>query len=52
MTFSAHGLDGFLLVVACLAFLVAIVAAWFGHRAAVPLIALGLLLWALTGLVS
>lgn len=51
MTFSAHGVDGFLLVVAALAFLAAIFAGWVGHRAYNSLIALGLLFFVLTALV-
>jgi hypothetical protein len=52
MTFSAHGIDGVLLVLAALAFLAAIFAHWTGHKAAHSLVALGLLFWVLTALVS
>ena len=53
MTFTVHGVDGFLLVVACLAFLAAAIVAWVapGHKVWATLVAAGLLLWALTGLV-
>lgn len=53
MTFSAHGIDGFLLVVAVLAFLAAAIVAWVapGHKVWATLVAAGLLFWALTDLV-
>jgi hypothetical protein len=54
MTISAHGIDGFLLVVAALCFLVGAIFAWtgrgIGHPAAV-LLFVGLLAWVLTDLV-
>jgi hypothetical protein len=51
MTFTVHGIDGFLLVVAALLFLVAAILAWTGHRAALTLAAAGLFCWVLTALV-
>jgi hypothetical protein len=51
MSISVSGIDGVLILLACLCFLVAAICAWVGHRLAIPLIALGLLLWALTGIV-
>jgi hypothetical protein len=52
MTFTARGLDAWLEVIACLLFLLAAFAAYFGHRATITLIAVGLLLVTLTLLVS
>jgi hypothetical protein len=53
MTFTVHGLDGFLLLLSALCFLVAAILGWIraGHRAVLVLIAAGLFLWVLTTLV-
>jgi hypothetical protein len=51
MTFTAHGVDGFLHLIAALCFLVAAIMAWTGHRLALALACLGLLCWVLTALV-
>lgn len=53
MTFKAHGVDGFLLVIAALCFLIAAILAYFapGHRSAMALTCAGLFLWVLTSLV-
>ena len=51
MTFTVSGVDGVLVVVACIAFLAAAICAWVEHRAALSLVAVGLLLWALTAIV-
>ena len=53
MTFRAHEVDGFLLVIAALCFLIAAIIAWFapGHRAAMALACAGLFFWVLTSLV-
>lgn len=53
MSFTVHGVDGFLDLVACLLFLVAAIVAGVrpGHRAVLVLIAAGLFCLALTTLV-
>jgi hypothetical protein len=53
MSFTVHGIDGFLLVIAALCFLTGAIFAWVapGHRAALSLVAAGLLLWVLTSLI-
>ena len=45
------GVDGFLVIIACILFLIAAIMAWVGHRLALSMIAIGLLLWALTAVV-
>jgi hypothetical protein len=54
LTATASGIDGFLYAVAALAFLVAAIFAFArpGHRMVLVLIAAGLLLWVLTGIVK
>lgn len=44
MTLTAHGWDLALLIFACIAFIVAVPVAYLGHRAALSIVALGLLL--------
>ena len=50
MTFTVHGIDGFLHLIAVLCFLVAAVFGWTraGHRLVLVLIAAGLFCWVLT----
>jgi hypothetical protein len=54
MTFSAHGLDGFLLFLALVCFVICIITAWVRpmHRLWFALLPAGLFLWCLTALVS
>lgn len=53
MTFTVHGIDGFLLVIAALCFLIAAILAGMatGGRAVMVLLLAGLFCWALTSLV-
>jgi hypothetical protein len=52
MTFSVHGIDGFLHLIAALFFLVGAIFGWFraGHRLVLVLISAGLFCWVLTTL--
>lgn len=54
MTFTVHGIDGFLHLIAALCFLVAAVFGWIraGHRLVLVLIAAGLFCWVLATLVN
>ena len=53
MTFTVHGIDGFLFLIAALCFLGAAIFGWTraGHRLVLVLIAAGLFFWVLTTLV-
>lgn len=53
MSFTVHGIDGVLFLLAVLCFLVGTILAWVspGHRAVLALICAGLFLAALTNLV-
>jgi hypothetical protein len=52
MTFTVHGVDGFLHLVAAICFLVGAIFGWVraGHRLVLVLIAAGLFFWVLTTL--
>jgi hypothetical protein len=54
MTFTVHGIDGVLHLLAALCFLIAAIMGWTraGHRAVLVLIAAGLFCWVLTTLVA
>jgi hypothetical protein len=53
MTFTVHGIDGFLFLLAALCFLVGSILAWLhaGHKAVTTLLLAGLFFWSLTNLV-
>ena len=51
MTFTVHGIDAFLHLIAALCFLIAAIMAWTGHRRAPVLACAGLFFWVLTALV-
>ena len=52
MTFTVHGIDGFLHLIAAVCFVVAAIFGWVraGHRLVLVLIAAGLFFWVLTTL--